>query len=102
MMRRNPTALLVSGDASLVEAVHEAIGSIGDLDLVVAPGAAEAHHDMSRHRVALLLVHQDSVGDAEEITRLTEALAGTNRSLPMLVLSNRHRAEQALALLRLG
>jgi DNA-binding NtrC family response regulator len=101
-MRRNPTALLVSGEASLIEAVREAIDSLGDLDLVVAPGPSEAHRDVARDNGALVLVHQDCVGDFDEVIRLVRSFVETKRSLPVIVLSNRHRPEQVLELLRLG
>jgi DNA-binding NtrC family response regulator len=101
-MRRNPTALLVSGDASLIEAVEEAIDSFGDLDLVVARSLSEAHRDVAREDGALVLIHQDCVGEFDEVTRLVRSIVEAKRPLPAIVLSNRHRPEQALELLRLG
>jgi DNA-binding NtrC family response regulator len=94
--------LLVSADASLIEAVQEVIDSIGNLELVVAPGASEAHHDVVETDLALVLIHQESVGGLEEVTRLLGTIRETRRLLPALVLSNRHRAEEALVLLRSG
>ena len=95
MMRRNPTALLVSDDASLVEAVQGVIDSIDNLDLLVATGADEARHDVARDDVVLVLAHQDSLGEVDEVTRLVRMLADQTRGpLPTIVLSNRHRAEQ--------
>src|SRR5580704_14864537 len=102
MTRRNPTALLVSSDASLIEAVQGVIDSIDNLDLIVAPVATEAHHVVARDDVALVLAHQDSIGEVDEVTRLVRALAGPKRSLPTIVLSDRHRAEQALELVQSG
>jgi DNA-binding NtrC family response regulator len=101
-MRRKPTALLVSTDASLVEAVKGVMGSIGNLGLVVTPGATEAHHDVVRDDLALALVHQECVGDVDKVTCLLRLIVEAKPSLPALVLSNQHRPEQALALLRLG
>jgi DNA-binding NtrC family response regulator len=102
MTRRNPSALLVSSDASLIEAVRGVIESIDDLDLIVTPLATEAHHVVARNDVVLFLAHQDCLGDADEVVRLIRAIAEAGRSLPTIVLSNRHRAEQALELLRSG
>ena len=102
MTRRNTTALLVSSDASLIEAVQGVIDSIDNLDLIVAPVAAEAHHAVARDDVALVLAHQDCIGEVDEVTRLVRTLAEAKRSLPTIVLGNRHRAEQALELLRSG
>jgi DNA-binding NtrC family response regulator len=101
-MRRKPTALLVSADASLIEAVQEVIDSVGNLELVVAPGASEAHHDVLETDLALLLIHQECVGGLEEVTNLLRTIREAKRLLPTLVLSNRHRAEEALELLRSG
>src|SRR5262245_58616639 len=102
MTSTKPTALLVSTDASLIEAVRGVIGSIGNLDLVVTTGIDEAQHAMDWDGLVLLLVHQECVGEADEVTRLLRVIAESKRLLPTLVLSNRHRAEQALALLRSG
>jgi DNA-binding NtrC family response regulator len=101
-MRWNPTALLVSNEASLIEAVQGVMDSIENLDLVVAPGASEAHKVVTRDDVVLMMVHQDCVGEIDEVTCLVRALVEAKRSVPTIVLSNRHRAEQALELLRFG
>jgi two-component system response regulator HydG len=101
-MRRNPTALLVSSDASLIEAVQGVIDSVGDLDLVVAPGPAEARHDVTEEELALVLVHQDREGDVEEVTNLVQSIVEAKRSLPTIVLSNDYDPEHALKLLRIG
>jgi DNA-binding NtrC family response regulator len=102
MIRRKPTALLVTTDASVVEAVEGVMGSIGNLELVVAPGAVSARKDVIRDELALMLVHQECVGGVEPIIGLLHAIVEARRSLPTLVLSNRHQPDQALALLRRG
>jgi two-component system response regulator HydG len=102
MTSAKPTALLVSTDASLIEAVQGVIGSIGNLDLEITTGVDEAHVAMDRDGLVLVLVHQECVDGADEVIRLLRVIAESKRSLPTLVLSNRHRAEQALALLRSG
>jgi two-component system, NtrC family, response regulator HydG len=102
MMRRDATALLVSTDASLIEVVQGVIGPIGNLCLMAIPGFDAAHAAMARDDLALVLVHQECAGDVGEVTRLLRAIAEAKRPLPTLVLSNQHRAEQALALLRSG
>ena len=103
MVSRNPTtALLVSTDASLTETVRGVIGSIGNLGLTVMPGIAEASSDLARDHLALVLVHQECAGSVDATTRLLRIIAEAKRPLPTLALSDRHRAEQALALLRAG
>jgi two-component system response regulator HydG len=102
MKSLKPTALLVSTDASLIEAVRGVMDSVGNLDLTVTAGVDEAHSAMARGVVALVLVHQESVGEVGEVTRLLRVIAESKRSLPTLVLSNRHRAEETLTLLRAG
>jgi DNA-binding NtrC family response regulator len=97
-----PTLLLVSTDTSMIEAVHGAIEPVRNLVLEVIPGVDEACDGVTRDDVVLVLVHQDCEGDAAEVTRLLRAIAEAKRPLPTLVLSNQHRAEQALALLRSG
>jgi len=101
-MSPNPTALLVSTDASLIEAVLGVIGSIGNLELTVVSGVVEAYSEIVRDQVALVLVHQDCLEDFDKVTQLLRLIAENRRSLPTLILSNRHRAEHALALLRSG
>jgi DNA-binding NtrC family response regulator len=101
-MRRNPTALLVSCDASLIEAVEEAMESFGDLDLVVARSLSEAHRDVAREDGRVVLIHQDGVGEFAEVIRLVRSIVEAERPRPTIVLSDRHRPEQALELLRLG
>jgi DNA-binding NtrC family response regulator len=93
---------LVRTDASLLEAVRRAIGSIGHLDLLVTPGIDEARDEMAREDVVPVLAHQECVGELDQVAHLHRAIVGAKRSLPMLVLSDRHRPEQALALLRAG
>jgi DNA-binding NtrC family response regulator len=97
-----PTSLLVSTDTSMIAAVHGAIESVRNLVLEVISGIDEACDGMIRDDVVLALVHQDCEGDAAGVTRLLRVIAESRRPVPMLVLSNQHRAEQALALLRAG
>jgi len=98
-----PTLLLVSTDTSMIEAVHGAIESVGNLVLEVIPGFDEACDGATRdNNVVLVLVHQACEGDVAAFTRLLRAIAEAKRPVPMLVLSDRHRAEQALSLLRSG
>ncbi len=101
-MRRNPTVLLVSADVPLIEAMRGVIGSIGNLDLVDLRGVDEARPGMARDDVALVLVHLECAGDVDEVIRLLRAIAEARRSLPMIVLSDQYRAEQALALFAPG
>jgi DNA-binding NtrC family response regulator len=96
------TSLLVSTDTSMIAAVHGAIEAVRNLVLEVIPGIDEACDGVTRDDVVLVLVHQDCEGDTAGVTRLLRMIAESRRPVPMLVLSNQHRAEQALALLRSG
>jgi DNA-binding NtrC family response regulator len=102
MIGRNPTVLLVSADSPLIETMRGVIGSIGNLDLRVLRGVDEARSEMARHDAALVMVHQECVGDVDEVIRLLRVIAEAKRSLPLLAISDRYRADQALMLLRRG
>src|SRR4051812_34090653 len=102
MMERNPAVLLVSADRPLIEAMQGVVGSIGNLDLVVLRCADEVRPGLPGEDVALVLVHLECVGDVDAVIRLLRVIGEARRSLPMLVISNHYRAEQALALLRSG
>src|SRR5262245_655623 len=102
LMIHYPTMLLVSLDIAVIEAVQGMIGSIGDLNLVAIASVDEACDAVMRDDVVLVLIHQDGEGDAVEVTRLLRVIAEAKRPVPTLVLSDRHRAEHALSLLRAG
>src|SRR5438128_2548653 len=70
MMSRSRTALLVSTDSSLIEAVQGVTGSIRNLGLRVVPGIDEVDSHMNRDDVVLVLVHQDCVADVDAVIRL--------------------------------
>jgi DNA-binding NtrC family response regulator len=102
MMKKKPVVLLVSADLPLIGTIRGVIGSIGNLELRVLRGVDEAGSEVARDGVALALVHLGCGGDAGEVIRLLRVIAEAKRSLPMLVLSDQYRAEQALELLRCG
>jgi DNA-binding response OmpR family regulator len=51
---------------------------------------------------ALVLVHQESGGGVDGVIGVLRAIAASPRPLPVIALGDRHRPEQALALLRAG
>jgi two-component system, NtrC family, response regulator HydG len=102
MMRRNPTVLLISTDFPLIETIRGVLSSIASLDLVVHRRIDEARSKIAVDDVALVLVHQESAGEIDDVIHLLRVIADAKRSLPMIVISNLYRPEQALTLLRSG
>src|SRR3954447_2940109 len=102
MMRQHPAVLLVGTDVSLIESMRGVVDSIGGLELRVRRGGDDARPELARDDVALVLLHLDRVGGVDEAIGLLRTIAEARRSLPLLVISDHHLAEQALALLRSG
>jgi two-component system response regulator HydG len=96
------TALLISNDPSLVEAVRGVIGSVAGLRLETVDSLAAACSQVKRKDVVLLLPHLAAEKDVGEVTRLLQAVSAARSPIATLVLSDHYRAEQALTLLRLG
>src|SRR3954468_11498955 len=101
-MPRTPYILLVDPGGSLGQVLHETIRSVGNLQLVTVPGVDEALDRLGREPADLVLVHQAEGEDASEAVRLLRELKSRKRPVATLVLSDRHRADEALTLLRLG
>jgi DNA-binding NtrC family response regulator len=101
-MPKTPYILLVDAGGSLEQVLHETVRSVGNLQLVAVPGVDEALDRLDREPADLVLFHQAEGEDASEVVRLIRELSSGGRPLATLVLSDRHRAEEALALLRLG
>src|SRR4051812_32167076 len=82
--------------------LDETARSVGNLRLVTVPGVDEALDQLGRAPASLVLIHQAEGEDASEAVRLLRELKSRKRPVATLVLSDRHRAEEALMLLRLG
>jgi two-component system response regulator HydG len=96
------TALLISCDLGLIEAVRKVIDPVGGLVMALAGTPAEALAQLQRADLALLLVHIARQGDTAAATQLLQAMASCPRPVPVVILSDAHQGEQALALMRQG
>src|SRR5262249_15619319 len=96
------TALLVTRDAKLSRSVEEVAGSVSHLRLTTVPTFADAAGTLGQPELALVLAHLAEDGDADRVASLLRDMATTRRPVATLVLGERHDAEQALRLLRLG
>src|SRR3954470_14299118 len=96
------TTLLISTDPPLIESVRGVVRSVGDLGLRVQAEVEEACAQLERGGAALVLVHLPRGEDAGRATRLLQSATAGKGPVPVLVLSDRHDAAQALDLLRLG
>src|SRR5262249_36788862 len=96
------TALLITCDLTLVQAVSQVIEPIDGLAVMTVATASEASPHLHRAGLALLLAHLARGGDAAEAARLLHTVTASPRPLPTLLISDQRQAEQALALLRQG
>jgi two-component system response regulator HydG len=62
----------------------------------------EACPKLHRSDLALVVVHRARASDPAEASWLLQTVAASPRPLPVLVISDQHQAEQALALIRQG
>jgi DNA-binding NtrC family response regulator len=97
-----PTALLVSRNHVVVDAVRGVFDTLDHLRLEVCTGAEEARRAAAREDVVLVLAHLEAVGGDAGITQLLWAIAATRRPCPTLVLSDQYAEHQAATLLRAG
>lgn len=100
--KRCPDVLLVSMDQSLIAIVQELLSSVDGLRLDIRAGIEEAYRHLGHNRVALVLLHLPDTQAAPDVTAFLQLVAAARPPIPTLVLSERHDAEQALALLRAG
>ena len=96
------TALLISGDQSLAQAVRGVIEAIPGLRLEIVSTADAACSRMQQEDVVLLLSHLAKKNDAAEAVRLLQGLATSRRPIATMVIGDHPWPEQALALLRQG
>jgi two-component system response regulator HydG len=99
---RGSTALLITSDPSLHEALREVTDQIAGLRLETVTSIDAAVARLPQDDVVLLLPHLALKDDAGEISRLLGTVASSRRPVATLVIGEHHWAEQALALLRRG
>src|SRR5262249_56293590 len=78
-----PTALLISQDASLIGAVREALGSVSKLSVRNVEPAEGAPAQLQRPDVVLLLLHLTRGGSAAAVGQLLQAPAARRSPLPV-------------------
>ncbi|HEY7422897.1 MAG TPA: sigma-54 dependent transcriptional regulator [Gemmataceae bacterium] len=98
----NITILLISVDQPLIATVRKIVESIGNLRLSVQGRAEDAEACLQRREASLVLYHLATGAPSTPASGLLRTVAATGQSLPVLILSDCHQAEQALTLLRQG
>jgi DNA-binding NtrC family response regulator len=101
-MTFTPTVLLVSSDASLIDAVGGLVSSVESLRLEVVANVTQACDMAGRADVLMVIAHLDEVGSAADVTRLLQTVAIANPRAVTMVVSDEYHASQALAMLKLG
>jgi DNA-binding NtrC family response regulator len=96
------TTLLISSDRSFVELCQQAVASCPDLTLLVRARAREADYYLARDETKLILIHLVQESQTREVIRLLHRLASLQRTVAVVVISERQDAEQAWSLPRLG
>jgi DNA-binding NtrC family response regulator len=97
----DPTVLLVSRTAPVIEAVKAASAVVPRIRIELCSGGERACERACREEVAVVLAHLDGERDAE-ITRLLWMLADASRSCATLVLADSYREHQVSGMLRAG
>jgi two-component system response regulator HydG len=96
------TALLITCDPTLVQAVSKVIDSVKELNLKAVATVTEAYPQLHRADLVLLLAHLPRQTDTAEASGLVQTVAASLRPVPILLISDQHHPEQALALLQQG
>jgi DNA-binding NtrC family response regulator len=96
-----PTALLLSQDAALIEEIRGIKGTVRRLRLEVCETVAQAHAALERQSVALLLVHVTGSSDETDVARLV-GWAAAKPPCATIILSDDHNDHQAAGFLRAG
>jgi DNA-binding NtrC family response regulator len=99
----NPTTLLVSQDATLVDAVREAVQETRGFQLAVAGDIDTACNQILGHDQTLVtLVHLDDRTNVAGLTQILQTTALARRPVVTIVITEHANPEQALTLVRLG
>jgi hypothetical protein len=96
------TMMLISSDSSLVGSVGEVVRSIDGFVLEVFEDVDQVCLQVGREDVVIVLFHLDERSSVASVTRLLQTISIEKPSVITLVISDEHRSEQGLALLRLG
>jgi DNA-binding NtrC family response regulator len=97
------TTLLITQDASLVNAVSEVIQSIRGFRLAVVPDIEMACNEILEHdEIVVTLVHLDGKTNVSGLTRVLQVDAPDRRPMVTIVISEHDHPEQTLIFSRLG
>jgi DNA-binding NtrC family response regulator len=98
-----PTALLITRNPAMVEAVQGVLAAATHLNLEVCPHGEDARQEVKLDNVVLVLVDPEAAGGDAGVTQLLWDVAATRRPCPTLVLTTHRSTEhQACTLLRAG
>jgi DNA-binding NtrC family response regulator len=97
-----PTVLLVSGSAAVVDAVRAVQPVVEPLRFDLCPDPDQALGRLHHADLTLVLLHLTANCDDAAATRLLWAASSTRRPLAVVVISDCYREHQAAALLRAG
>jgi two-component system response regulator HydG len=86
----------------LIESIRETVASIPNLELVVVADPETACSRLEGEETALVLIHQSKDEDIAGPQRVLKAATAARNPTPTLVVTEQHRARQALTFLRQG
>src|SRR5207302_8251391 len=95
-------ALLHTQDTSLADAVRQAVHQVPDLRLEIVSTSGRAQERLAATDVVLLLLHLADDAEAAPLCDVLRTVISSSRPVGVVVLSDRHRPEDQLELLRLG
>lgn len=97
-----PTVILASSDDSLINSVRGLFLSFENLKLEIMSTTGEGCEELLRRDVLLIIIHLDENRAIPDVTRLLKMITLDKSSILILVISDQHNPELALAILRLG
>jgi DNA-binding NtrC family response regulator len=97
-----PTALLITRNPAMVEAVQGALAAATNVNLEVCPGGEDAREQVKGEIVILVLVDPEAAGGDAGVTHLLWTIGTTRRACPTLVVTTHYTEHQAITLLRAG
>ena len=101
-MPHDATAVLISADSSLVESCRRVVHAVSGLSVSVVDTAGDIDFVLRQQDVILILIHMVRKSEGIAVVRLLRQVASLERSVAVLVISERHDAEEAWSLVRLG
>jgi DNA-binding NtrC family response regulator len=97
-----PTVILASSDSSLINSVRSLFLSFENLKLEIMSTTGEGCEELLRRDVLLIIIHLDESRAIADVSRLLKMITLDKSSILILVISDQHNPEVALAILRLG